>query len=276
MDATRQRSRSVPGSEHESVDFASALDYSVITATLNEAENILDLIQAITAHLAPTGKSFEIVVVDDNSSDGTAELVRHCSSQYSNVKLVSRPAPRGIGSAYLCGIQHSSGRVICTMDADFSHPPETLPPMLATADEGVLVLGSRFLRSGDFDTLWYRWLPTRLANLWHGVLLRSGVQDHTNGYLAMQRAALDGLLEEGCAQRVHPFDRILYGLALVALARRTQQPVVEQPATYLFRTRGETKIRFAKGVRLFFFELADSLRLSLLLSPSRGARRAKK
>jgi dolichol-phosphate mannosyltransferase len=276
MGATRQGPGSVRGSKHESADFASALDFSVITATLNEAENILDLIQAITAHLVPSGKSFEIVVVDDNSSDGTAEIVRRCSSQFPNTKLVSRPAPAGIGSAYLCGIQHSAGRVVCTMDADFSHPPETLPRMLAVADEGVLVLGSRFLRSGDFDTLWYRWLPTRLANLWHGVMLRSGVQDHTNGYLAMQRVALDGLLEEGRAQRVHPFDRILYGLALVALARRTQQPVVEQPTRYLFRTRGETKIKFAKGVRLFFFELADSLRLSLLLWPTRGARRAKK
>jgi dolichol-phosphate mannosyltransferase len=152
--------------------------------------------------------------------------------------------------------------VICTMDADFSHPPEMLPSMLAAADTGSLVLGSRFLRDGDFDTLWYRWLPTRLANLWHRWLLGSRVDDHTNGYLAIQRVAFEELLRTGSALGVRPFDRILYGLALVALARRTQQPVMEQPAKYLFRTRGETKIKFARGVRLFFFELVDSLRLA--------------
>jgi dolichol-phosphate mannosyltransferase len=276
MGATHQGAESVPGSEHDGDEFASPLDYSVITATLNEAENILDLIEAITAYLAPTGKSFEIVVVDDNSSDGTAAIVRQCSSRSPNIKLVSRPAPLGIGSAYLCGIQHSSGRVICTMDADFSHPPEMLPQMLAAADGSVFVLGSRFLRRGDFNTLWYRWLPTRLANRLHRLALRSKVQDHTNGYLALQRVALQELLEEGNALGVRPFDRILYGLALVALARKAQQPIMEQPAKYLFRTRGETKIKLARGVRLFFFELADSLRLSWVLWPSRDARYSKK
>jgi len=276
MGATRQETESVPTSRFGSDGRSHSVDYSVITATLNEAENIFDLIQGIDAYLGRTGKSFEIVVVDDNSSDGTAALVLSCAAQLPNVKLVSRPAPLGIGSAYLCGIQHSAGRVICTMDADFSHPPEMLPPMLAAADTGALVLGSRFLRHGDFDTLWYRWLPTRLANLWHRWLLRSRVEDHTNGYLAIQRVALNGLLQAGSALGVHPFDRILYGLALVALARRTQQPVVEQPAKYLFRTRGQTKIKFTRGVRLFFFELADSLRLSSRLSPARGAEDAKK
>ena len=69
----------------------SPVDYSVITATLNEAENIVELIQAITIQLGPLGKAFEIIVVDDNSSDGTATLVRDCSAANPHVKLVSRP-----------------------------------------------------------------------------------------------------------------------------------------------------------------------------------------
>ena len=125
------------------------VDYSVITATLNEAENIVELIQAITFQLDPLGKSFEIIVVDDNSSDGTAALVRDCSAATPHVNLVSRPGAQGIGSAYLTGIQHSSGRVVCTMDADFSHPPEMLPQLLEAADRDLVVLGSRFLRRGD-------------------------------------------------------------------------------------------------------------------------------
>lgn len=241
------------------------VDYSVITATLNEAENIVELIRAIILQLAPLEKTFEIIVVDDNSSDGTATLVRDLSVAHPHVKLVIRSDAQGIGSAYLTGIQHSIGRVVCTMDADFSHPPEMLPQLFEAADQNFLVLGSRFLRRGDFDTLWYRWLPTRFANLWHGLVLRSGIRDHTNGYMAMKREALQRLLDAGGALGVRPFDRILYCLALVALAKRTDQRIVELPTKYVFRTRGETKIKFGRGVRLFFFEWADSLLLALNL-----------
>jgi dolichol-phosphate mannosyltransferase len=258
-------SESFPVSSHESRSSEASIDYSVITATLNEAENIVELIQAITRQLVPLRKNFEIIVVDDNSSDGTATFVRNCSAADTRVKLVSRSDARGIGSAYLSGIEHSTGRVVCTMDADFSHPPEMLPQLLQAADQGFLALGSRFLRRGDFDTLWYRWLPTRSANFWHSLVLRSGIRDHTNGYMAVKREVLKHLLDAGNACGVRPFDRILYCLALVALAKRTGQHVVEVPTKYVFRTRGETKIKFGRGVRLFFFEWADSLRLALNL-----------
>ena len=255
----------LPASCQEMTSGESPVDYSVITATLNEAENIVELIQAITFQLDPLGKTFEIIVVDDNSPDGTATLVRDCSAANANVKLVSRPGPQGIGSAYLTGIQHSTGRVVCTMDADFSHPPEMLPQLLEAADKDFLVLGSRFLRPGDFETLWYRWFPTRFANLWHSFVLRSGIRDHTNGYMAVKRETLTHLLDAGSALGVRPFDRILYCLALVALAKRTEQRIVELPTKYVFRTRGETKIKFGRGVRLFLFEWADSLLLALNL-----------
>jgi dolichol-phosphate mannosyltransferase len=266
MDATHRNPGPIRNSEPPGLVSGSPVEYSVITATLNEAENIIELVEAVTAELTSTGRSFEIIVVDDNSSDGTAALVSDYSSRSPHVRLVFRSSAQGIGSAYDCGIQNSTGRVICTMDADFSHPPGSLTRMLAAADQGALVLGSRFLRRGDFDTLWYRWFPTRFANLWHSFVLRSDVKDHTNGYVAIQRGELEALLEAGRSLNVRPFDRILYGLALVALARRTRRPIVELPAKYIFRTRGETKIKLGRGVRLFFFEFADSLRLSLKVS----------
>jgi dolichol-phosphate mannosyltransferase len=239
------------------------LAYSIVTATLNEAENIRDLIDAITAQLSPMGRTFEIIVVDDNSADGTAAVVRESAATNPHVKLIVRSCAQGIGSAYLCGIEHSRGAVVCTMDADFSHPPAMLPQLLEAADRGLLALGSRFLRRGDLETLWYRWAPTRAANLWHSLVLRSGIRDHTNGYMAIRRDALQRILATGIAIGIRPFDRILYCLALVALARNTNQPVAELPARYVFRTRGQTKIKFARGVRLFFYEWGDSLFLAL-------------
>ncbi|HUS18872.1 MAG TPA: glycosyltransferase [Terriglobales bacterium] len=235
--------------------------YSLITATYNEAENIQDFLRALASTVRPLGRSFEIVVVDDNSPDGTGRLVEDLRREIPEIRLITRTIERGIGSAFRRGIQVSSGRVITTMDADFSHPPAALPELLAAADTGALVLGSRFLRSGDFETLWYRRLPTRIINRWHRLLLNTSLNDHTNGYIAVPREALDRLLAEGDGRGIPPFERILYGLVLVALARRLGIPVIERPARYVFRTRGETKIRFGRGVLLFFEEWLDSLRL---------------
>ena len=83
--------------------------------------------------------------------------------------------------------------------------------------------------------------------------------------MAVKREALERLLDVGSPLGVRPFDRILYCLALVALAKRTEQRIVELPTKYVFRTRGETKIKFGRGVRLFLFECADSLLLALNL-----------
>ena len=237
------------------------VDYSLITVTYNEAENIQDFLRAVASAVRPLGKSFEIVVVDDNSPDGTGKLVAALRDEIPEVRLIVRSNERGIGSAYLRGVKESCGRVLATMDADFSHPPAALPELLSAADQGALVLGSRFLRSGDFDTLWYRFFPTRIINMWHRVLLNTSLNDHTNGYIAIPREVLDNQLAEGKRRGIPPFDRILYGLVLVALARRSQVPVEEIPAKYIFRTRGETKIRFGRGVLLFFEEWLDSLRL---------------
>jgi dolichol-phosphate mannosyltransferase len=237
------------------------IEYSVVTATYNEAENIGPLLAAISQALGSIQRSYEVLVVDDNSPDGTAKLVDAAATGDPNIRLLSRIGERGIGSAYLHGIRHSSGKIVCTMDADFSHPPSRLPELLAAAEDGSLVLGSRFLHKGDFDTLWYRTAPTRTINLWHRWVLHTGLYDHTNGYLACRRDVLDRLLAEGRQLGIFPFQRILYGLVLVALAKRCGIPVKELPARYVFRTRGETKIKIGAGIALLFEEWLDSLRL---------------
>ena len=237
------------------------IDYSVVTATYNEAQNILSLLSAIQDALNSTRRTHEILVVDDDSPDGTGALVQNAIERNPDIRLLRRVGERGIGPAYLCGILASRGRVVCTMDADFSHPPASLPQLMDAATDGSLVLGSRFLRAGDFDTPWYRAMPTRTINLWHRWLLRTGLHDHTNGYLACRRETMDSLLEEGCRLGIRPFDRTLYGLVLATLARRRRVPVKELAARYVFRTQGETKIKFGRGVALLFEEWIDSLRL---------------
>ncbi len=237
------------------------LDYSVVTITYNEAENIGALIEAIASVLRPTGKSFEIIVVDDESPDGTAEVVRRKSALVPEARLIERHGERGIGSAYFHGIRASRGRCVATMDADFSHHPDVLPRLFASAEEGALSLGSRFLRRGDFITLWYRVRVTRGINFWHRHFLRTGLCDHTNGFMAIRRDVLDRLIGEGESMGMPPFSRVLYVLPLVVCSMRLGISIRETAARYIFRTKGVTKIRFLRGVVLLFEEWRDSVLL---------------
>jgi dolichol-phosphate mannosyltransferase len=237
------------------------LAYSIVTATYNEAENIADFLRAVAAAVRPLSPSFEIIVVDDNSPDGTGAIVRQLDD-VPEARLITRTDERGIGSAYLRGLKEARGRLVSAMDADFSHPPSALPALLTAADTGALAIGSRFLRASDFDTLWYRYLPTRSINLWHRGLLRTRVHDHTNGFIALPKPVLELLLKEADRIGIRPFDRILYQLVLITIARRMGLTVKELPAKYVFRTRGQTKIRFLRGLKLLWEEWMDSLRLA--------------
>jgi dolichol-phosphate mannosyltransferase len=236
--------------------------YSIVTVTYDEAGNVDRFLKAIADAVRPLGEPFEIIVVDDNSPDGTGRIVEATAAgEVPEARLVTRLVERGIGSAYRRGVDEALGKIIVLMDADFSHPPSELGSLLAGAEDGALTIGARFLRPGDFQTSLIRFLPTRTINLWHRHLLASGVHDHTNGYVAAPAAALRRLIADGAAMGLEPFDRILYTLILVVAARRLGVPIHEVPARYVFREVGETKIPFVRGVRLLFEEWFDSLRL---------------
>lgn len=237
-------------------------EISVVTITFNEADVIHDFLMAVCGFMRGAGKPFEVVVVDDESPDGTGFIVEAVSREFPEVRLVTRIGRRGIGSAYWHGIEKSRGKIVVTMDADFSHPPDRIMELARHAAPGHLAIGSRFLRRGDFSSRWYRVLPTRSINLWHRMFLRSAAHDHTNGFLAVNRDTLRRLIDEAGACGIMPFDRVLYGLSLVVFARRLGITVVEVPTPYIFRTKGETKIRILPGVRLLVEEWLDSLALA--------------
>ena len=117
---------------------------SVVLPTYNEAGNILDLIDAIERALATN--LLEIIVVDDNSPDGTWRLVGERAAKDAKVRLLHRTSERGLTTAIQAGIRQARGDVVCWMDCDFSHPPGTLPRLVANLDSGYdLVVGSRYV-----------------------------------------------------------------------------------------------------------------------------------
>lgn len=123
---------------------------SVILPTYNERDNISMLIPLIHQALASRGIDYEIVVVDDNSPDGTAEAARELSREF-NVKLVQRPGKLGLTSAIYDGIRASSGDYIIVMDSDLQHPPDLLPALIERANSCDIVIGSRYVEGGSVE-----------------------------------------------------------------------------------------------------------------------------
>jgi dolichol-phosphate mannosyltransferase len=122
----------------------------VVIPTLNEAGTIAQLCLRINEVVRPCS----ILVIDDNSTDGTLELVRSLMKNYPNIDLVARPTRMGIGSAHKFGIREASQRefeVVVTMDADLTHNPDDLPNLLDGLQDADLVVGSRFVEGGGLD-----------------------------------------------------------------------------------------------------------------------------
>ncbi|MDP9289553.1 MAG: glycosyltransferase family 2 protein [Thermoproteota archaeon] len=233
-------------------------DLSVIIPTYNEYENILQLVEIIKDKL-PDGLFTEIIIVDDNSPDGTGRLIANyienaltkvCSgiqqahenssnfainTRESIVRLVRRENKSGLISAILQGIKSSTGKYILVMDADFSHPPETVPLLIneLLRDPNSIVVASRYIRGGSIRGWPYkRLLLSRLAAkiAIHGLKL-CNVRDPISGFFAFPRHIIENIR----------FDTYGYKLLLEILVKAQGVRVKEIPYTFIDRKSGESK-----------------------------------
>ncbi len=234
-------------------------DLSVIIPTYNEYENILQLVEIIKDML-PDDLSTEIIIVDDNSPDGTGRLIasyiedaltKVCSgiqqahenssnfainTRESIVRLVRRENKSGLISAILQGIKSSTGRYILVMDADFSHPPETVPLLIneLLRDPNCIVVASRYIRGGSIRGWPYkRLLLSRLAAkiAIHGLKL-CNIRDPISGFFAFPRHIIENIR----------FDTYGYKLLLEILVKAQGVRVKEIPYTFIDRKSGESKL----------------------------------
>lgn len=166
----------------------------IIIPTYNERENIEMLLPQIMS-LVPAAS---VVVIDDNSQDGTAEVVRQAASHYNTrIHLIERPQKMGLGSAYLEGFNYALARdfdPIFQMDADLSHNPESLEPMLAAVATSDMVCGSRYL-AGVSVVNWPLWrlLLSYCANRYARLVTGVKLTDITTGYTCIRRHVLSKL-----------------------------------------------------------------------------------
>jgi dolichol-phosphate mannosyltransferase len=163
----------------------------IIVPTYNERGNI----EVILPRILQQAPSFEALVVDDNSPDGTGDVVEGLASREPRIHLLRRRNKRGLGSAYLAGFRWALARdyeFIFEMDADLSHDPDDLPRLLAAATESDLVIGSRY--SDGVNVV--NWPISRLilsygANLYTRVITGMPIRDATGGFKCFRRRALE-------------------------------------------------------------------------------------
>jgi dolichol-phosphate mannosyltransferase len=168
-------------------------DCIIVIPTYNEAENIAGLIRQIIRE-----PRFCVLVVDDNSPDGTARIVQDIASQSDRVKLLSRPLKEGFGVACIAGFKRALAEgadFIFQMDADFSHDPVYLPGLLAAAEADCqIAFGSRYVKGGgteDWGLL--RRALSKLANLYSRTILQMSVKDCTSGFRCYRRVVLENI-----------------------------------------------------------------------------------
>lgn len=166
---------------------------SVIIPTYNEAENIQGIVKEALASLRRAGMDGEVVVVDDGSPDGTADLAEALAPRLP-VRVVRRQGKMGLGSAVVAGFRAAQGGTLVVMDADFSHPPSLLPKLVRAldGDKADVAIGSRHVSGGGTED----WGRGRRLVSWGATLLArplTSVKDPMSGFFALRREVVDGI-----------------------------------------------------------------------------------
>lgn len=221
------------------------MNVTIIIPTYNESENIQALVRQIF-EVAKTIKkhAINILVVDDNSPDGTADLVRDLQPKYPHLHLITGKK-EGLGKAYLRGMNYASSKlaaeVMFEMDADFSHDPKEIPAFLAKIDEGYdLVIGSRYIPGGSIPANWglHRIIFSVMGNL----IVRTALfnfkhHEWTNGYRAIRTPLFKKIRTE-----LEEFKGYTFQVSFLHKAFLHNAKVAEIPCQFKDRVHGESKI----------------------------------
>ena len=214
----------------------------LIIPTYNEAVNLDGIVRAAVAELerAVPGE-FRILIVDDNSRDGTGRLADSLAAELSLVEVLHRPTKDGLGQAYLAGFARAlraDAQLVIEMDADFSHDPHYLPELIAACAEADLVLGSRYVPGGgvrDWGLL--RRMISRGGGIYARLILGVRVRDLTGGFKCIRREVLEAIDLSTVRAEGYVFQiEVTYRALLAGFTVR------EIPIVFVDRTAGKSKM----------------------------------
>ena len=210
----------------------------LVLPTYNEAENLEPLVEAALANLPPDAR---VLVVDDNSPDGTGRIADRLAAAEERVEVLHRPEKEGLGPAYLAGFRKAldgGAAVVLQMDSDFSHDPADLPRLLAAVAEADVAIGSRYVEGGGVEN----WTPLRKTisrggSAYSRFVLGLSVQDLTGGFKCFRRAVLEAIPLESVASRGYAFQ-----VEMTYRAVQAGFKVVEVPIRFHERRAGASKM----------------------------------
>ncbi|HEX7567191.1 MAG TPA: polyprenol monophosphomannose synthase [Anaerolineaceae bacterium] len=215
---------------------------TVIVPTYNEAENLPKLVLALFSLPIP---ELDLLVVDDNSPDGTGQLAEELGKQNpGRIALLHRPGKLGLGSAYIAGFRFAlkqGAEAVLQMDADFSHPVEKIPEMVAALKDADVVLGSRYVSGGGLDEHWPFWRKSLSVwgNFYARTILGLPMRDVTGGFRLWRRVVLESL----------PLERIrsngyIFQVETIYVANKLGFHFKEVPFYFADRRWGKSKMNF--------------------------------
>jgi len=215
---------------------------SIVIPTYNEAENLPKLAAEL---FALPMSNFDVLIVDDNSPDGTGQLAEELSGQYDHrIRVMHRAGKLGLGTAYIQGFQKCLAEgydAIAQMDADFSHPIDKIPLMAEALKNADVVVGSRYVQGGSVDRDWPIWRKGLSAwgNFYARTILGLPMRDVTAGYRMWRRTTLEGM----------PLERIrsngyVFQVEMSYVAHKLGYKFTEIPIYFIDRRWGKSKMDF--------------------------------
>lgn len=209
---------------------------SIVTPTYREAENLPHLAQAVAEALGREPWQYELLVIDDDSQDGSEQICAELALSHP-LRIIVRKGERGLASAVIRGIESSAGEILVVMDADLSHPPSAIPEMVRRlrSGESDFVLGSRYVEGGSVHDDWN--LFRKLNSVVPSVLVRPLCQlrDPMSGFFAIRRADMP------MSKRLSP---VGYKIALEIFVKGDFKRPSEVPIHFAERRFGQSKLTF--------------------------------
>lgn len=231
--------------------------YSVILPTYNEKRNLPILIYLLNKTFTANKLDWEVIIVDDNSPDGTQEIAKKLIDIFGpeHIQLRPRAGKLGLGTAYVHGLQFVTGNFVIIMDADFSHHPEAIPEFIAKqkSQDYDIVTGTRYAGDGGvFGWDFKRKLISRGANFLASVVLRPHVSDLTGSFRLYKTDVLKKIID------VTQSKGYVFQMEMMVRAKAMGLTVGEVPISFVDRLYGESKlggdeiVQYAKGVWTLF------------------------
>jgi dolichol-phosphate mannosyltransferase len=229
---------------------------TVCLPTYNERENLEPMVRALGQ------KGVAVLVIDDNSPDGTGELADRLAAELDHVEVLHRDTKEGLGPAYLAGFRHAladGADLILEMDADFSHDPNDVARLIHWTSEADVVLGSRYVKGGSIRN-WgrLRRFVSAGGSRYARWVLGVHVHDLTGGFKCFRREVLEAVDLDGITSRGYAFQ-----IEATYRALRAGFRVVEVPIAFVDRERGGSKM--SRGIVLEAIWKVPLLRLRALL-----------